>query len=204
MRKADGSVIDINATAKSLGRKSFQLLAVHAITGCDTVSYLFGKGKTSAVSTMLKHDVDLEVLGEQGATLCDVIKAGRKFVSLLYKENHTHVSMNQLRYIIFVSKRDTPKIKSLPPTDLALDEHIKRAHLQTMIWKAADQVEPPEVNISEFGWEVNNGAPQPRTGVSEVAPSEILKVVACGCNDQSGQGSCSRSNCSCKAAMKID
>jgi hypothetical protein len=198
MRKSDGRVIDINATAKKLGHKSLQLLAVHAITGCDTVSYLFGKGKASAVSTMTKHEVGMEVLGEQEASLCDVITAGHKFVSILYKEKQMHTSMNQLRHTIFMSKKDTPKIKSLPPTDPALDEHIKRAHLQTMLWKAADQPEPPIVNISELGWNMIDGVPNPCTGVTEVAPAELMKVVACGC---SAQTACSRNSCSCRIAV---
>lgn len=197
MRKFDGRVIDINATAHKLGNKSLQLLAVHAISGCDTVSYMFGKGKASAVSTMLKHDVHLEVLGEEDANLHDVLRAGHKFVSLLYKDKQVNSSMNQLRHTIFTTKKDTPKIKSLPPTDLALNEHIKRAHLQTMLWKAADQKNPPEVDISDFGWNITAGVPIPHTGVSVVAPVELMKVVACGCT---ALNTCSRNNCSCKTA----
>ena len=66
MRKSDGRVTDINATAKNLGNKFLQLLAVHVITGCDTVSvcYMFCKGKAFPVSTMTKHEIVLEVLGE--------------------------------------------------------------------------------------------------------------------------------------------
>ena len=197
MRKSDGRVVDITATAEKLGCKYFQLLAVHAITGCDTVSYFFGKGKVSAVSIMMKHDIDLEIIGIPDAELSDVIAAGRKFISILYKEKVSTTSMNKIRYTIFRSKRDTPKIKSLPPTDPALDEHIKRAHLQTMLWKSADEKEPPIVDICAFGWEIKDGIPVPCTGVSEVAPSELMKVIACGC---SAKNACSRHNCSCHSA----
>ena len=86
----------------------FQLLAVHAITGCDTVSYFFGKGKVSAVSIMMKNDIDLEIIGIPDAELSDVIAAGRKFISILYKEKVSTTSMNKIRYTIFTSKRDTP------------------------------------------------------------------------------------------------
>ena len=192
MRKSDGRVIDINATAEKLGPKSLQLLAVNALTGCDTVSYLFGKRQ--AVSAMLKHEVCLDVLGEHEANIHDVLTAGRKFISVLYKERTACTSMNRLRHAIFVSTKNTPKIKTLPPTDPALDEHIKRAHLQTMLWKAADEVQPPYVSISEFGWDVIDGVPTPRTGVSQCAPTQLMKVVACACSRQSV---CSRKNCSC-------
>ena len=86
MRKSDGHVVDITATAEKLGCKYLQLLAVHAITGCDTVSYFFSKGKVSAVSIMMKHDIDLEIIGIPDAELSDFIAAGRKFISILYKE----------------------------------------------------------------------------------------------------------------------
>src|SRR6476469_193079 len=182
MRKSDNRVIDINATAEKLGHKSLQLLAAHALTGCDTASYLFGKGKTSAVAAMLKHEVGLEELGEHETNIHDVLTAGRKFINVLYKERIPYTSMNRLRHAIFVSTKNTPKIKTLPPTEPALDEHIKRAHLQTMLWKAADQVQPPHVNISECGWVVIEEVPTPRTGVSQCAPPELMKVVACGCS----------------------
>ena len=201
MKKSDGRVIDINATTDQLGRKSSHLLAVHALSGCDTVSYMFGKGKTSAVSRMMETgDVGLDALGEKEADLSDVITAGHRFISTLYstgKQRDQHPrSMNLLRHAIFVSKKDTPKIKSLPPTDLATYQHILRAHLQTMLWKAADNVGPPPINVSDFGWDTSDGIPKPRTGVSQVAPPELLKVVACGCN---ARDACSRNACSCKA-----
>ncbi len=197
MKKSDGRRIDINATAAQLGHKSNQLLAVHAISGCDTVSYMFGKGKGSAVAAMLKHDVGLEILGESNVSMEDTLLAGHKFVAILYRQRQPHTSMNQLRHAIFLSKRDTPKIKTLPPTDAALDEHIKRAHLQTMIWKASDQIEPPTVDIVQYGWVMANGVPVPCSGVSDVAPQQLMKVVACGC---CAQNACSRSTCSCQGA----
>ena len=197
MKKADGRIIDINSTATKFGQKSRLLLAVHASSGCDAVSYLVGKGKLSAVSVMMKHDIGLEVLGEMDANMDDVITAGHKFLSLLYKEKQCNISMNQLRHTIFTKRKDTPKIKSLPPTDPAADAHINRAHLQTILWKAADQSAPPDVDITNYGWEMVDGVPSPQTGVSEFAPPELMKVVACGCSSQTA---CSRSTCSCKAA----
>ncbi len=146
---------------------------------------------------MVKHDVGLEILGERTVSLEDTISVGHKFVGVLYKGKQPHTSMNQLRHTIFMSKRDTPKIKTLAPTDAALNEYVKRAHLQTMIWKAADQTEPPNVNIGQYGWVVTNGIPVPCTGVSDVAPPQLMKVVACGC---SAQTACSRSTCSCQGA----
>ena len=48
MEKWDGVVLDINATCASLGQAlCLQLLGAHALSGCDTVLFPFGKGKIS-------------------------------------------------------------------------------------------------------------------------------------------------------------
>ena len=53
MEKWDGVVLDVNATCAHLGSTvCSQLLGAHAITGCDTVSYPFGKGKASMLKTV--------------------------------------------------------------------------------------------------------------------------------------------------------
>ena len=43
-------VIDINATCLLLGSNCLQLPGMHAISGCDTVSYPFNKGNSSALN----------------------------------------------------------------------------------------------------------------------------------------------------------
>ena len=71
MAKGDGVVLDVNATCAHLGRTACsQLLGAHAITGCDTVSYPFGKGKASMLNTLKEGDFPglFDVLGEEGAS----------------------------------------------------------------------------------------------------------------------------------------
>ena len=53
MRKYNGKIIDITAIMAKLGNKCSALLPVHALPECDTVSYLNGKGKVTAVNLML-------------------------------------------------------------------------------------------------------------------------------------------------------
>lgn len=56
MERWDGAVIDINTTCLLLGSKCLQLLGMHALRGCDTVSYPFGKGKISALNALMAGD----------------------------------------------------------------------------------------------------------------------------------------------------
>ena len=46
------------------------------------------------------------------------------------------------------------RIMLLPPSDLNHYLHVKRAHLHMLPRKEADQLGPPEVSISEYGWEL--------------------------------------------------
>ena len=51
MKRFDGK-----STVMALGDKCVQLLHMHAITGCDTVSYTFGKGKVSSLKVIMDSD----------------------------------------------------------------------------------------------------------------------------------------------------
>jgi hypothetical protein len=197
MKKFDNKVFDIGATAARFGNKCSNLLAMHALTGCDTTSYPFQKGKTTGLNILMKHDnLGLECFGEEGTTKEEIIEVGSRYFSYLYGAT-TQKTMNFLRHKNFVSSKTTPAIKTLPPTDEALKQHLLRCHLQVRIWKAALTDQPPTVDISSWGWEIVDGTPQPVTGVKQVAPPDLLKVVACDCRINRP---CSRNSCSCKSA----
>ena len=60
MEKWNGDVLDINKTIEQLGlRKCSQLIGLHALSGCDTVSYPFGKVKKSAIKLL---EIDIQGL----------------------------------------------------------------------------------------------------------------------------------------------
>ncbi len=52
MERWNGVVIDINATCLLLDSKCLQLPGMHAISGCDTVSYPYNNGKISALNIL--------------------------------------------------------------------------------------------------------------------------------------------------------
>ena len=69
MEKWNGDVLDINETVQRLvTRKCSQLIGIHAQSGCETVSYPFGKGNKSALKLL---EIDIpgldQVLGQPGA-----------------------------------------------------------------------------------------------------------------------------------------
>ena len=75
----DDNVININATCRQLGSKSLKLLGMHALSGCDTTSYPFGKGKLSALKVLMSRDCPRlhTTLGESTATHIQLMEVGR-------------------------------------------------------------------------------------------------------------------------------
>ena len=139
MKTFGGNVIDINATSIKLGSKCSQLLAMHALTSSDSTSYPFNKGKISGLKILKKHtDIGLERLGNVEAEKVEIRVIGNKFFSLLYSSS-VPMAMNKLRYKLFSTSRSTPDIRSLPPTDEALFQHILRSHYQVLIWKSVTE-----------------------------------------------------------------
>ena len=113
MTKFDGSKIDINVSMQKLGWASEHILAVHALTDCDTVSYPFNKGNVKGLSIIQKQtNLHLKVFGGPEADVNDVVNAGMEFLCLLYGDSA--MSVIELRYPIFSNKKNTPAIKTLP------------------------------------------------------------------------------------------
>ena len=139
MEKWDGTVLHINAIVAALGDSSIQLLGMHAVTVCDTVSYPFNKGKLTALSKLREGNFPelYSVVGET-ATLEDLLKTGQTLFAALYGQSKC-TSLNVVRYTIYTKKKGKPPlVKSLPLTDKNLLLHMLRAHHQTMLWKAAE------------------------------------------------------------------
>ena len=126
LEKWDGSELHVSDIAAALGDKSLQILGMHAVTGCDTVSYPFKKGKLTALSKLQQGDFPeiCSVVGEGTATHEDLMRTGQNLFSALYGQPNCS-SMNTARYIIYTKKKGKPPlVKSLPPTDKNLLLHM--------------------------------------------------------------------------------
>ena len=77
-------IIYIAATVVKLGNKCSDLLPVHALLGCDTVLYLYRKGKVLAVNLMVKYVLDLSMFADSNSAESKWMAAGICFLSLLY------------------------------------------------------------------------------------------------------------------------
>ena len=127
------TVIDIAATMKKHAAIIPQLLAAHALSGCDTVARLSGLGKAKVIKHLQKGH-KLEQLGEPNAALPDLIAEASSFVAACYGKKS--INMSNVRFDVWLTKmakkniRQAPKLQSLPPTSELFSENVKRAQLQ--------------------------------------------------------------------------
>ena len=112
------TLTDVGATAKQHADIACQLLAAHALTGCDTVAFMFGIGKAKAVK-VLSSGCQLLKIGNPDMAMNDVLQEATQFVARCYGCASSE-SMSSARYEVWLSKTSkrkttgAPKLKSIP------------------------------------------------------------------------------------------
>ena len=146
MKRFDGKT-----TVMALVDKCVQLLPMHAITGCDTVSYPFGKGKMSSLKVIMDSDhLEIELFGESNATISDVMCTGCRIVGRLYGAT-CDTTMNALRYKILSTRlrwpaaRDMGQTRGLRFSHVLIDRHLIHHHT-----KAFFQTKPLNAYIRQL------------------------------------------------------
>ena len=78
------NVIDINATYEKHKTIARNVLAAHALSGCDTVGTTFGIGKVTVVKSLNSKDLSLLSIGDLSRTFEDCVSEGTHFFMLLW------------------------------------------------------------------------------------------------------------------------
>ena len=160
----DRAAIDIKATSEKHSTPAPDLLAIHAISGADTVASYYGIGKGKALKASKK--VSLSLLGNPSADISDVLAQGIAFICTCYGQAVANCSqLTEARIKMWRRKTasGSPKLATLPPTSQARNENIKRAHLQAATWKCAVTGINPSMALAEHGWDVEGGQLRPVT-----------------------------------------
>lgn len=206
--------ISIRNTVDSLQEDVISnLLAAHALSGCDTVPQMFSIGKKKVIKVLMagaRNGTLLKCLGDLDPDLSweAIEQQCEKFVCLLYAQDTESTSLADIRYKKWQDKAKANtmlsvlSLKYLPPTMEALKLNIKRAHYQTAIWKNVRMIEPAgELNPEDHGWDKDTAnrcmVPTELPPDILLAPEYLLKVTYCGC---SSENPCKTANCSCKKA----
>ena len=202
---AGRSSIDIKATAQRHKDVSEYLPGMHALTGCDTTSFVYSIGKVTALK-ILRKGTPLKLLGMEGSNMEDVVQEATVFISTCYGVPGM-CDMSETRYAAWSVKMANSKIcsapilKALPPTSDAFRLHVYRPHLQAMIWRSALTSTPPAAaDPSRHGWVQRNNSLFPVMLPEDVSPVplDVLQMVKCGC---ASTYPCSSGRCSCVTAQ---
>lgn len=195
------SVIDIKATVAQYADLIPNLLAGHALSGCDTVAGCFGIGKKKILNTIKEHSLSL--LGKIEAPWPDIVKQATQFAVATYGQKSCN-TLNEARAKVWKTRigkgcSRMPKLCSLPPTDAAFQENLKRAHLQTFLWKNALKLVPQKLDPLEFGWKKDGDMLCPTTVPSgyKLVPDYIQKIISCNCSSDTP---CESVRCGCNKA----
>ena len=189
------------------------LLALHAITGCDSTSALARIGKKKGWPALLpneQHQDSLGLLGSQENLSDDIATQCKAFICDLYARSRMNLhTVDELRYFLFCQNRKQ-KNELLPPTSDSLLQHLKRVNYQMFVWrKALTAIQHPPQPESN-GWVGENSSLKPVYMTKEPVPSSLLELTTCTC--QSGcQSNCSCNNiglscseaCSCMASSDL-
>ena len=184
---------NINQTKEQLGPIVCKhILFIHAVSGCDTTSRLFGIGKGQALKTYCSSELFQEqahVFDTNDGNKEEIVSAGEKAVICLYKSKNE--GLDDLRHKKFCQKVATSsspvQASSIPPTSAACHYHSLRVYHQVQQWKGQD------LNPCNWGWKIQSGkCVAIRTDLA-AAPKTLLEIVKCNCKT-----GCKTGRCTCK------
>ena len=165
---------------------------VHAFTGCDTTSRIYGIGKGQLLKKVLE-DPTVTVFADSFmnvSTHSEVEEAGEEVFIALFGGSKGE-GLNHLRYMKFVHKAAVSKsvvqVQSLPPTAAAARMHSLRTYLQVQVWLGND------LSATEWGWCMKDNKFVSIKTTIAAAPERLLKVVKCSC-----KSNCDTKRCSCR------
>lgn len=191
--------IPIHTLANKIGPvMSSATLSIHALTGCDTTSSIFGIGKKKAYAAAKKMtEEDLERLANvRDLELVDGLEIMSIFLSTIYdpskKTKGDRKDINSLRYQLAASK-NLP-IEKLPPCKSELQQHLLRSIWQINEWQESLSAEKKSLDPLQFGWLQENGQIIPNFFDGESALEHLQKYF-CSC---SRRNSCDGETCPCK------
>ena len=157
------------------------LMTMHSLSGCDTVSALYMKGKKKATQLLHKKELDiLNIFLQPGSIHEDTAFAGERFLLGLYGAVES-TCLNKQRFVMY--KRmvvQSPlssafKLESLPPTSTAAKFHSFSAYHTIQQWLGNEL--PPDM----WGWQNEDATLVPVETDQSVAPMNILRMLSCGC-----------------------
>ena len=114
------------------------LWGVHAFTDCDSVSAFAVRGKLSALRLVKGNKTfqeSFKSLGTSSDESEELYRNMESFVCRLYAPSSSVCDINNLRYLLFCTKRGEVESSLLPPCKDCLQLHIQRTNYQAAVWR---------------------------------------------------------------------
>ena len=204
--------IPIHDICSDLGpSRSMALPLFHAITGCDTTSHFLGCGKKTAwASWQNTPGLTETLLALTNAPSCFSLESLHmekleRFVVVMYSKGCGLAKVNEARHRLFTSGKKT--LESIPPSQAALFEHIKRALLQASFhWNQATSVHQEIPDFREWGWQrEDSGVWLPYWTTLQDASKACSILLHCSCERScTGNCKCSRAGVRCTGLCKCE
>ena len=122
-----------------------KLLFLHAYTGCDTTSSIYGIGKGTVFKKLISNQClqDIaSIFSSINQSKNEIIIVGEQTMSILFKGD-LNQNLNDLRHKRLIEKISTAKTfvrpEKLPPTISATKYHSLRVYFQMMKWLYQDE-----------------------------------------------------------------
>ena len=194
--------IPIHEVVPAIGpKKTRGILFFHAFSGCDMVSAFHGKSKKSAWKTWEVCDEVSKIFSKlskhPSAVEDNDLKALEKFVVPMYDRSSEVTTVNEARLDLFARKQR--QYDQIPPTQVALKEHAKRAaYVAGYVWGQALKQKPGMTSPSDWGWvKEDEGWKIFWTPLPPVAKS-CWELTKCGCTKAcTGKCKCFRYGLTC-------
>lgn len=171
-------LLDLTIISNHLEGLSPHLIALHALTGCDSVSSFHGKGKKGSLKVVMSDGRFQQALSDIGPDyqISRLPPGMEELVCTIYGSKAKNVA--EARFELFVTATTE---KSLPPSVDALMMHVKRVNYQSKVWRSAllSRMEAP--SPAGHGWKIVDGELAVHWLEGPYAPSSVLKTVKCGC-----------------------
>ena len=137
----------------------FSVAVIHAFTGCDKTSRVFGMGKKPFFQKVAKGDEQLKscalAFTKPGQTADTIEQHGNQSMVLLFSGKQTDF-LAYLRHSVFkkkvVSASSFVAPARIPPTASATKFHSLRAYYQIMTWLGLES----NLDATDWGWKIED------------------------------------------------
>ena len=199
--------LPIHKIASSLTTKQREGLPFfHALTGCDTVSFFSGRRKKTAFQAWKCYPEATEVF--RALSLPQTILSEQqfrvleRFVVIMYSRTSPHQDVNHARQSMF--SQGTRSIESIPPTQAAFEQHVKRAAFQAgHVWARTLHPMQELPSAADWGWNLSLDGWIPTWSTLPEASKACNELIKCGCKSACRRQTCHALHCALAMATAI-